>query len=185
MKEQRVEFLSNIIDGLYDEIRLSIINEYITRVCADNPIYENVQEGLEQMTEGMFIDEVFRAIAYGRYDFLDKYVTIDAYGNVVSMNQISVDVKEVAEWMIDDDGNAEDAWTILNASLFVEQGLFVEDLADIFYNEWDAEWEQINDYLEYKDRNCSSVKHWVTESWNGIYEDFKKWINVDNSNNNE
>lgn len=176
MLKERINFISDCIFRLNDETKLMIVNEY-NDCMGNNRIYMNVEYGLEELAGGLSIDAVFRAISYGDYNYLDKFVKANEYGNFVSMNCIDTDLDSVAMWMIENAHcDAKDAWDILNASTFAESGTYIEDIADeLGYLFTINDFEMLREWF---DEECydKTISDLVLTSWYDIYNRYMQWV---------
>lgn len=71
------EYLKKYLENLSEYELLEVNNLYDEY----NPIYYNDEDFFEMFSSG---DEIARAIYYGEYKYLDKFVKINDYGNLES-----------------------------------------------------------------------------------------------------
>lgn len=178
MKEKRISALSSMIQRLDDRLILMIVNEY-----SDTSYYINDEYGIDDMCSGMSYDEILRAVSYGNYTYLDKFVWVNDHGNIESSDDLDVSFHDLAEWMIDNaDDRAEDAWMIFNESSYVEDGQFTDDLADEFYCAFpNTEWDEVLPWFEDNHGDHESVKDYFTMSWLDLYEEFAIYLQEKNN----
>lgn len=176
MRDKRIDMLSDFIFRLSEEVKLSIVNEY-NECMGNRKIYLNNEDGLEELAGSLSMDAIFRAISYGDYRYLDKFVKSNEYGNFVSMDYLDVDLTDVAEWMIEHptNGNAHDAWVILNASSVVESGEYIYDIEDEFGYVFDInDYDNLHKWIE-DECDDKTLFDWMQTSWYELYEDYLRW----------
>lgn len=87
VNQQTVNAIIAIINEMepYELIRLN--NEYCEAINShDSFIYDNEDEFLEDYFKTK--SELARAISYGEYRYMDKYVIFNGYGNLVSFERM-------------------------------------------------------------------------------------------------
>lgn len=85
-----------------DEDWVSLHNEYCSDLnYSDDEIYHNDEEFLNTFFSGR-INEAVRAVFYGDFRYMDKYVKFDGYGNLETTNYPMdwIDEDAIREWKL-------------------------------------------------------------------------------------
>ena len=173
MKKDRISFLADILSlELSETHQLMIANEYYS--ANDLPIvYNNDEDGLAELCDGMTVNEILRASSYGEYSYTELYVFINSHGNLETTDEICCNWEKIAEWLIDGDENCFDAWSILNNVSYVEVGDFENDFLDEFPYHFKIDEEKAREWFEYTDYVLSYL---FLTSWHDLKEDYDKWL---------
>lgn len=178
MREFRVEFLKECITRMSDGTMLAIVNEYNDAMGNSN-IYLNDEDGIESICSGLTYDEVLRAVSYGEYSYIEKFIWLNDYGNICSSDDIlGVSFCEIAEWMIDNwNGEASHAWIIFNASSDVETGDIYDDLIDeLNFRFNDKDMDSLAEWVEEESFMLTNFSYWVRESWEDLKKEYEEWL---------
>jgi len=173
MISQRISFLADILEReLSNEHQLMIANEYYS--ANGLPIiYNNDENGLEEVCLGMSANEILRASSYGEYSYTEPYVFINAHGNLETADEICCNWRTIAEWMIDGGyKDAFDAWDILNNVSYVEVGDFETDFLDEFPYHFHIDSDKAQEWYEYADYTLSYL---LLTSWEDLKDEFEEW----------
>lgn len=179
MREFRVEFLKECITRMSDGTMLAIVNEYNDAMGNSN-IYLNDEDGIESICSGLTYNEVLRAVSYGEYSYIEKFIWLNDYGNICSSDDIlGVSFCEIAEWMIDNwNGEASHAWIIFNASSDVETGDIYDDLVDeLNFRFNDKDMDSLGEWVEEESFMQTNFSYWVRESWEDLKKEYEEWLN--------
>ena len=174
MKKDRISFLADILSlELSETHQLMIANEYYS--AKDLPIvYNNDEDGLAELCNGMSVDEILRASSYGEYSYTEPYVFINSHGNLETSDEICCNWKTIAEWLIDGGyENCFDAWNILNNVSYVEVGDFENDFLDEFPYHFKIDEEKAREWFEYADYTLSYL---FLTSWHDLKENYDNWL---------
>lgn len=173
MRSQRINFLTDILERtLSNEVQLMIANEYYS--ANDLPItYNNDEDGLAELCNGMSADEILRASSYGKYSYTEPYVFINLHGNLETADEVCYNWRTIAEWMIDGGYNyAFDAWNILNNVSYVDVGDFEDDFLDEFPYHFNIDSDKAQEWYEYADYTPSYL---LITSWEDLKDEFEEW----------
>lgn len=173
MRSQRISFLADILEReLSNECQLMIANEYNS--ANDLPIvYNNDEDGLAELFNGISANEILRASHYGYYCYTEPYAFINAYGNLESYDEICRDWSAIAEWMIDGGyASCFDAWDILNNVSYVDVGDFETDFLDEFPYHFNIDSDKAQEWYNYTDYTLSYL---FLTSWEELKNDFEEW----------
>lgn len=173
MISQRISFLTDILEReLSNEHQLMIANEYYS--ANGLPIiYNNDENGLEEVCCGMSANEILRASSYGNYSYTEPYVFINAHGNLETADEVCCNWRTIAEWMIDGGyKDAFDAWNILNNVSYVEVGDFETDFLDEFPYHFHIDSDKAQEWYEYADYTLSYL---ILTSWEDLKDEFEEW----------
>lgn len=173
MISQRISFLTDILEReLSNEHQLMIANEYYS--ANGLPIiYNNDENGLEEVCIGMSANEILRASSYGNYSYTEPYVFINAHGNLETADEVCCNWRTIAEWMIDGGyKDAFDAWNILNNVSYVEVGDFETDFLDEFPYHFHIDDDKAQEWYEYADYTLSYL---LLTSWEDLKDEFEEW----------
>ena len=174
MKKDRISFLADILSlELSETHQLMIANEYYS--AKDLPIvYNNDEDGLAELCNGMSVDEILRASSYGEYSYTEPYVFINSHGNLETSDEICCNWKTIAEWLIDGGyENCFDAWNILNNVSYAEVGDFENDFLDEFPYHFKIDEEKAREWFEYADYTLSYL---FLTSWDDLKENYDNWL---------
>lgn len=174
MRSQRISFLTDILERtLSNECQLMIANEYYS--ANDLPItYNNDEDGLEELCNGMSANEILRASSYGKYSYTEPYVFINLHGNLETADEVCYNWRTIAEWMIDGGyAHCFDAWNILNNVSYVEVGDFETDFLDEFPYHFHIDSDKVQEWYEYADYTLSYL---LLTSWEDLKDEFEEWL---------
>jgi len=91
IEEKKMESIVNQINNLDTEDLIRLNNSYCQEAnYSDNEIYENDEDFFETFFRNNVIDAV-RSASYGEYNFSEKYVKFNGYGNLESFNYFGTD----------------------------------------------------------------------------------------------
>lgn len=176
MEIRKNEFLRYILeDALCYYSQIAVINEYRDN-NAENRIYRNDENGIEDMLECTDKFEIIRALLHGDYQWAHEFVKFNDYGNIESFDALwdydSVNIDSMIVWLTEGDNSAclDNAYTILNADEVADILLhFVEELMEILDNE-----DEHNIYEWVEDRNIKAEEI-CRKDWNELVDDYKQW----------
>lgn len=90
VNQQKVNTIIDIIKEMGANELVQLNNEYCEAINShDSFIYDNEDEFLEDYFETK--SELARAIHFGKYRYMDKYVIFNGYGNLESFNYMDID----------------------------------------------------------------------------------------------
>lgn len=153
MKSQRISFLADILERvLSNEHQMMIANEYYS--AKGLPIvYNNDEDGLAELCNGMSVNEILRASSYGEYSYTEPYVFINSYGNLETSDEICCNWRTIAEWMIDSG--------------------YKTDFLDEFPYHFKIDEKKVGEWFEYTDYLLSYL---LLTSWHDLKENYDNWL---------
>lgn len=178
MEIRKNEFLRYILeDALCYYSQIAVINEYRDN-NAENRIYRNDENGIEDMLECTDKFEIIRALSYGVYRWAHEFVKFNDYGNIESFDTLwdyeSVNIDTMIVWLIEGDNNSSSE--LRNAYAIIDEDEpanirehFVDEVMEILDNE-DA--SNIRKWIE--DRNIKAEEI-CRKNWNELVDDYKQW----------
>ena len=157
--EARKKAISEVLKCIETETLVGIWNEYCSEENMDDYIWENDECNLEEMFSGpSAVSDALRAACYGDYNFTDRYVVLNAYGNLKSYDiydvEEQIDFDALAEYIMDNDcREIQDVW--------------IEDIHSAFEDFFN---EKFTDVSIDEDYDLSSW-NLLTDEWNDIAQE--------------
>ena len=110
IQEKKIKSIVDQINNLDTEDLIRLHNSYCQEAnYSDNEIYGNDEDFFETFFSNNVIDAV-RSATYGEYNFSDKYVKFDGYGNLESFHYFGTDdlvesVDTIAEFILENEND--------------------------------------------------------------------------------
>lgn len=178
MEIRKNEFLRYILeDALCYYSQIAVINEYRDN-NAENRIYRNDENGIEDMLECTDKFEIIRALSYGDYQWAHEFVKFNDYGNIESFDVLwdyeSVNIDTMIVWLTEGDNDSSSE--LRNAYAIIDEDEpanikqhFVDEVMEILDNE-DA--SNIREWIECKEISAEDI---FRKDWKELLDDYKQW----------